>query len=138
MNSQSTGQMNTSRSLTITLYAIALVQLVLGIAFLVAPQTAAHMLGLSPAPEWTSWLFGMMAARFLGYGYGMIVATRDTAAASSWITAMIGIQAIDWLVTVVYLSTGAVTLAQVSTASFLPLIFVVVLWRARFSRLRAA
>lgn len=106
---------------------IALVQFILGAAFLAAPERTAQALGLAAAPGWTNWLFGMMAARFLGFGYGMLIAARDPEGARSWIKAMIVIQAIDWFVTLKYLNTGAVTLAQVSTASFLPVLFVIVL-----------
>lgn len=110
-----------------TLWIIAVVQFVLGTAFLAAPERAAHALGLSAAPGWTNWLFGMMAARFLGFGYGMVIAARDPGNTRPWIKAMIGIQVIDWVVTLKYLFAGAVTLAQVSTASFLPVLFVVAL-----------
>ena len=110
-----------------TLWVIAVIQFALGAAFLAAPEQTANMLGLSVAPGWANWLFGMMAARFLGFGYGMVVAARNPDKARPWIKAMIAIQAIDWLVTLKYLSAGAVTLAQVSTASFLPVVFVVVL-----------
>lgn len=110
-----------------TLWFIAIVQFTLGIAFLAAPELAAQRLGLSVAPGWVNWLFGMMAARFLGFGYGMMIAVRQPLQARPWIMAMLAIQALDWLVTWKYLSAGAVTLAQVSTASFLPLVFVVLL-----------
>lgn len=42
---------------------------------------------------------------------------------------MVGVQAIDWIATVIYLATGVVTLAQVSTAAFLPLVFIAILGR---------
>ncbi|WP_019644417.1 hypothetical protein [Novispirillum itersonii] len=113
--------------LTVTLWGIAAIQAVLGLAFLLAPAQAAALLGLSPAPGWADWLFGMMAARCLGFAYGMGLAARNPAAARSWIGAMVGVQALDWLVTLRFLLAGAVTLAQVSTASFLPVVFVVVL-----------
>ena len=113
--------------LRFTLWFIAVVQFVLGAAFLAAPEQTAQAMGLSVAPAWTNWLFGMMAARFLGFGYGMLVAARDPPRARAWINAMVAIQAIDWLVTLKYLLTGAVTLAQVSTASFLPVLFVIIL-----------
>ena len=116
-----------NKVLTFTLWFIAVVQFALGVAFLFAPQLTSQAFGLSPAPGWTSWLFGMMAARFLGFAYGMALAARDPAKSIHWIKAMIGIQAIDWIVTIYYVSLGAVTLAQVSTASFLPLIFVILL-----------
>lgn len=102
-------------------------QCLLGAAFLIAPGQTSHMLGLSAAPGWTHWLFGMMAARFLGFGYGMALAARNPLASLPWINAMVAIQAIDWIVTLRYLTAGAVTLAQVTTASFLPLIFVILL-----------
>lgn len=116
-----------SRFLIPTLRLIAVVQFILGVAFLLVPEMAAKALGLSPAPGWANWLFGMMAARFLGFGYGMWIAASEPAAARPWIKAMIAIQAIDWIVTLKYLYAGSVTLAQVSTAAFLPVIFVLVL-----------
>lgn len=116
-----------ARILTVTLWGIAAVQAVLGLGFLIAPAQTALVLGFSPAPGWADWLFGMMAARFLAFAYGMGLAARTPQAARSWIGAMVGIQALDWLVTLRFLLAGAVTLAQVSTASFLPVIFVGVL-----------
>lgn len=116
------------RIMSFTLRFIALVQCVLGLGFLIAPADLASLLGLPPAPGWTNWMFGMMAARFLGFGYGMLVAARHVAGNVGWLRAMVAIQLIDWAVTVKSLLSGAVTLAQVNTASFLPLIFVALLW----------
>lgn len=116
-----------AKLLSLTLWFIAIVQCLLGVAFLVAPGQTSQLFGLSGAPGWTHWLFGMMAARFLGFGYGMALAARNPLANLPWIKAMIAIQAIDWIVTLYYLTAGAVTLAQVTTASFLPVIFVILL-----------
>lgn len=118
------------RAMSFTLRFIALVQFVLGLGFLIAPTDMSSLLGLAPAPGWTNWLFGMMAARFLGFGYGMLVAARQVAGNIAWLRAMIGIQLMDWTITMRYLLTGDVTLAQVTTASFLPLVFVALLWWA--------
>jgi hypothetical protein len=95
----------------------------------------ASLLGLTATPGWVNWMFGMMAARFLGYGYGILVTARNPVSNLPWLRSMIAIQLLDWGVTVKYLLVGTVTLAQVSTASFLPLVFVVLLW---WSRPRAA
>ena len=111
-----------------TLRVIAVVQWTLGTAFLLSPQGAAQALGLAPAPAWTDWLFGMMAARFLGFGWGMWLAARAPSPHLPWVQAMLGIQAVDWAVTVLHLLRGDVTLAQVSTASVLPLVFMALLW----------
>lgn len=120
--------------LKITLAAIGVVQLGLGLAFLVAPGPAAVVLGLEPAaPGWVDWLFAMMAARFVGFAFGMFRAARDPERSVGWIDAMIGVQAIDWVATVAYLAAGDVTLGQVTTASFLPVVFIgaLVAWHPR-------
>lgn len=113
-----------ARTLRITLYVIAAFQFFLGAAFLVAPSATADAFGLPAAPGWTNWLFAMMAARFLGYGVGMVVAARDPHRHRAWIDTMIAIQVIDWIATVAHLVGGDVTLRQVSTAAFMPLVFV--------------
>lgn len=46
---------------------------------------------------------------------------------------MIGIQAIDWIGTIAYLITGAVTITRVTTAAFLPVVFLVILGRFALS-----
>jgi hypothetical protein len=118
------------RPLRITLTAIGFVQLALGTFFLLAPATAATMFGLEPdAPGWVNWLFAMMAARFLGYAYGMFRTARSPRPDPIWIDSMIAIQVIDWLATLGYLISGDVTLGQVTTASFLPVMFVAALLR---------
>lgn len=106
----------------VTLFVVAGFQFVLGAAFLVAPAKTAAMLGLAPAPGWTNWLFAMMAARFLGYGVGLVVAARDSRRHRVWIDTMIAIQLIDWIATAGHLVAGDVTLRQVTTAAFVPLL----------------
>ncbi len=93
-----------------------------------APEASAALLGLALAPGWANWLLGMMAARFMAFCYGMWMAARHPAQARLWIGSIVFVQAVDRLVTVKYLALGAVTLAQVSTASFLPLVFITILW----------
>ncbi len=106
-------------------YLIAGFQFVLGVGFLVAPGGMARLLGLAAAPGWTGWLFAMMAARFLGYGVGMLCAARDPQRHRLWLDSMVVVQALDWVATVGYLVHGDVTLSQVTTAAFLPVLFVV-------------
>jgi len=115
------------KPLRIALVFIGIVQVVLGVVFAFAPAWFGAMMELAQAPAWTYWMFGMFSARALGFAYGMFLAARDPARHIHWIQAMIGVQAIDWLATMYFVLTGAVTLAQVSTASFLPLIFIGVL-----------
>lgn len=115
------------RLLRATLIFIAVVQFMLGLLFLLAPREAVHALGLAATPDWTNWLFGQMGVRFIGFGIVMIVAARNIAQATPWIWTMIFIQAVDWIVTLKYLLAGSVTLPQVSTAPFFPLLFIVLL-----------
>ena len=115
-----------------TLVIIGVVQLVLGIVFLV-PGLFASTMGLEEPPDWVNWQFAMLGARFLGFAFGMFLASRDPRRHLAWIQAMIGIQAIDWVGTIAYLTTGAVTITQVTTAAFLPLVFIVILGRFALS-----
>jgi hypothetical protein len=127
------------RALRITLITVGIFQLVLGVLFLAVPRPTAHLLDLSPAaPAWAQWLFAMMAARFLGYAYGMFVATRDPQRHMAWIDTMIVIQAIDWTATLIYLAVGDLGLRNVTAASFMPAVFIAALLRFRPRRTSAA
>lgn len=119
--------MNRVRILRGTALFIALVQFVLGLAYLFAPEAFNASVGLAGAPAWTAWPFAMMGARFIFFGFGMVLVFLNPVANRAWIQAMIGVQAIDWLATMTYVASGVVSLAQVSTASFLPLVFIAAL-----------
>lgn len=114
-------------ALRITLGVIAAFQIVLGILFLLAPQFYGDAVGLEQAPPWVAWMFGMFSARALGYGVGLVLAIRDPLRHRAWIATMIGVQVIDWLVTISLVVQGVLSLAQVSTAGFMPVLFVLAL-----------
>lgn len=118
------------RALRVTLVIVGVFQLILGALFLVAPGASAEVLGLRPAaPPWVNWLFAMMAARFLGYAYGMFATARAPRVRVGWIDTMIVIQVIDWTATLGYLAAGDLTLRQVSSAAFAPVLFIgALLW----------
>jgi len=107
-----------------TAYAIAAAQIALGSAYLLVPAGFDRLLGLSTAPAWTTWPLQMSGARFLAFGFGMLLVARRPLAHRGWIQAMIAVQALDWISTVTNVARGTVALAQVGTASFLPLLFV--------------
>lgn len=113
--------------LQITLIVIGIAQIFFGAAFTLAPATFSGMLGLAETPQWAYWMFSMFGARAFGFAYGMFLAARDPMRHVHWIQAMIGVQLIDWLSTMYFVLNGAVTLMQVSSASYLPLIFIVML-----------
>jgi hypothetical protein len=106
---------------------IAMVQVILGMLLIFAPQAFSQLLGLSPAPAWTDWMFAQSGGRALGFAYGMLLVLRDAGRHAAWIRAMIGVQVVDWIATLLALAAGKVTLAQVATAPLLPVLFVIVL-----------
>lgn len=110
-----------------TIILIALVQIALGVIFTLSPGMFPAIMGLPAAPAWTDWIFAQFGARALGFAFGMLLALRDTRRYASWIAAMIGVQAIDWIATILAVTAGKVTLAQVTTAAFLPILFIAVL-----------
>ena len=113
--------------LKFSLYFVGFVQVVLGLIFLLIPTNYASMMGLQQAPNWVNWMFTFMSIRMIGFGAGMFIAAKDPIKNKLWIQIMIVMQAMDWLGTVFYLTAGVVTLAQVTSASFLPLIFIALL-----------
>ena len=117
--------MDRIRILKTTAAVIAIAQFGLGLGYLLAPAAFNGMLGLTVAPAWTAWPFAMLGARFLALGFGMVLVVRDPFANRGWVQAMIAVQAIDWVGTMVYLLAGTVMLSQVATASFLPVVFIV-------------
>jgi hypothetical protein len=123
--------------LRITLGAIGIVQLILGVVFIFAPAQFATVLGLATTPSWVPWMFAMFGARALGFAYGMFLALRNPQEHRDWIVAMIAVQVIDWIATIYFVLQGVVTLPQVSGASFLPIIFLIVLI-SRYPRQKAA
>lgn len=128
------------KHLRTTLIVVGIFQLFFGVLFLIAPVASASLFTLEPAaPSWVNWLFAMMGARFLGYGYGMFAASRDPHGRVAWIDTMIAIQLIDWLATLGYLIAGELTIAQVTTAAIAPPLFIAALlwWHPRRSRFAA-
>ncbi len=71
-----------------------------------------------------NWLFIMMGARFLGYGFGMFAAARDPLAHLTWINTMIVIQIADWVSTIGYLIVRDISFGSVAPAAVLPVVFV--------------
>lgn len=115
------------RPLKVTLAVIGIVQVFFGLLLVLAPGQFAPLFHFSVAPGWVNWLFVMGGARFLGAGYGMFVAMQDPLKHRAWINAMIGIQALDWIATLANLWSKTITVSQATTATFLPLVFIVAL-----------
>lgn len=100
------------KKLAILLRLVGVVQLILGAAYLFAPEAFTAWMKLSPTPHDTNYAFGMLAARFIAYGIGMIAIARDPARNLFWINNMILIQLIDLGVGVFYTARGTLALSS--------------------------
>lgn len=123
------------RKLNVLLYIIGAVQLVLGALYLFMPLQFLTLQGHPPASPDIAYPLGMLAARFVAYGIGMlfIARTADKTAQAFWINNMILIQAIDLAVGLFYTATGVIALANSAFPMFNATLFIVLLslWRPR-------
>jgi len=87
---------------------IAFIQMLLGMLYLLAPQWLLAQMGHSAAPPDLVYPLGMLAARFIAYGAGLWVASRDIPAHRLWIRLMALIQLIDLGAGVAATAMGAV------------------------------
>lgn len=110
-----------------TVLFIAVFQFILGAGYLFAPHAFHAAIGLKGLPDWAGWPMAMNGARFLLFGFGMLMVFRNPFANRNWIQAMILVQAIDWVATMYYIFKGVVTFSQVTTAAYLPVIFILLL-----------
>ena len=113
--------------LKILLRIIGVVQLLLGLL----PLRFLAMMGLSTPQADIAYPLGMLAARFLGYGLGMLFIAREPEKHLFWINNMILIQALDLAVGVFYTATGIVTIGHSAFPMFNASLFIILLtlWR---------
>ncbi len=119
--------------LKILLLLIALSQLVLAVLTLFWPAAFFAWMGLQvPAPD-NFYMIGMLGARFLAYGLGMIHLARSDAPSVFWIRNMALVQGIDLAVGLFYVATGVLTIGvaafpMLNAAAFAILL---VMWQPR-------
>lgn len=94
--------------LTVFLRVVALVQWTLGLAYLFIPGLVLQQMGHSPVSPDIYYPLGMLAARFLAYGLGLWIISRNAHEHALWIALMGLIQAIDLSVGVFYTASGTV------------------------------
>ncbi len=119
------------RKLKILLGVIGVVQVVLGLAFLLTPAYFLEWMGLSVPPADVNYMLGMLSARFLAYGLGMFFIARAPAENIFWINNMLLIQIIDLAVGLVYSLNGTVSFAVSAFPMFNASLFIILLllWR---------
>lgn len=95
---------------TVFLRVVGSVQLVLGVAYLFFPGAVLQQMGHSVAAQDLYYPLGMLAARFVAYGVGFWIISREAKDHALWVALMGLIQAIDLGVGIVYTATGVLPL----------------------------
>ena len=119
--------------LKVLLRIIGVVQLILGAFYLFLPLQFLSMQGLSIPGVDNAYPLGMLAARFLAYGIGMLVIANAPEKNLFWINNMILIQAVDLVVGIFYTATGTVAIAHSGFPMFNATLFIILLslWRPK-------
>lgn len=121
------------KKLKIVLIVIGVVQLVLGLLYLVIPFQFLTTMGHTTPQTDIAYPLGMLAARFLAYGVGMFFIARDPEKNRFWINNMIFVQAVDLAVGIFYTATGVVSLSLSGFPIFNATLFILLLtlWRPK-------
>ena len=114
--------------LKVLLIAVGVVQLVLGLAYLFIPHELLRWMGHSLPATDINYPLGMLAARFLAYGLGMLVIARAPARHPFWIKNMVLIQVIDLAVGLFYTFAGTISLKLSAFPMFNATLIALLLW----------
>ena len=119
--------------LKIAIRIIAVLQIVLGALYLVAPQWLLQTMGHSVVAPDIFYPLGMLAARFLVVGLVFWFVATDPLKYRLWLDAMIAIQAVDLFVGVslTLQSTVALSLSGFPMFNAALIIALLVLWRPK-------
>ena len=114
--------------LRVILLIVAVSQLVLGLAVISVPGPFLATMGLSVPPADTNYMLGMLGARFLAYGIGMLALARSAAPDPLWIRNMVLVQLIDLAAGLYYLGTGVIGIRTAAFPMFNAALFASLLW----------
>lgn len=117
------------RKLTSLVVVIAVVQLILGFLYLLAPAWLLAQMGHSAIAPDLAYPLAMLAARFLVYGGLMLWVARQPQAHRLLLLGMLWIQVIDLLAGVRFTLDGTVSLALSGFPMFNAAVFALLLWR---------
>ncbi|WP_339915416.1 hypothetical protein [uncultured Brevundimonas sp.] len=113
--------------LRIVLWMVAISQLVLGVLTLFVPAQFFDLIGLSTPPADNQYMLAMLGARFLAYGFGLIVLARSTEIKSFWIWNMVAVQLIDLAAGIYYTANDTLTLSVSAFPMFNAALFAALL-----------
>lgn len=112
----------------VLLIIVGIVQLVLGLTYLLTPNSILHWMGHSAVAGDIAYPLGMLSSRFLVYGSLLLLATRSPSDNRTLILGMIWIQIIDLAVGVFYTMQGTVGIALSGFPMFNATIIALLLW----------
>lgn len=114
--------------LKVFLMIVGVVQIVLGILYLVFPHELLRSMGHTVPMDDINYPFGMLAARFLAYGMGMFVIAKAPSEHKFWIKNMVFIQAVDLAVGIFYTLNGTISLSLSGFPMFNATLIALLLW----------
>jgi hypothetical protein len=114
--------------LKVFLIVVGLVQLILGLAYLLVPLDFLRWMGHTVPAADLNYPLGMLAARFLAYGLGMFVIAQAPVPHRFWLRNMVLIQIVDLGVGLFYTATGTVPLTLSAFPMFNAALIALLLW----------
>lgn len=114
--------------LKVFLMIVGVVQIVLGILYLVFPHEFLRSMGHTIPMDDINYPFGMLAARFLAYGAGMFVIAKAPNEHRFWIMNMVFIQVVDLAVGIFYTLNGTIALSLSGFPMFNAMLIATLLW----------
>ncbi len=116
------------KKLQVLLRVVGVVQLVLGVGYLLFPHVLLQAMGHSAIAADIAYPLGMLASRFLVYGALLLLIARNPIANRLLISGMVFIQLIDLAVGLFYTAQGTVGLALSAFPMFNATVIALLLW----------
>jgi len=126
------------KKLTYLLYLVGIIQIILGIFHLFAPEFFLSKTGHSIPEADIYYPLAMLAARFLAFGIAFIYIAKEPAKHILWIKFMVLIQVIDLGAGIFYTLTGVVNIADSAFPMFNAtwIIILLALWLPKDGKLK--
>ena len=116
------------KKVKVLLFVVGVVQLVLGLMYLLMPNGILHWMGHSAIADDIAYPLGMLSSRFLVYGSLLLLASRSPEDNRMLILGMMWIQVIDLAVGVYYTMQGTVGIAISGFPMFNATVIALLLW----------
>ncbi len=116
------------KKIKVLLWIVGLVQITLGLAYLLAPHGILQWMGHSTVLDDIAYPLGMLSSRFLVYGVLLLVAARSPAEHRLLMLGMVWIQVLDLAVGLYYTLNGIVGITLSGFPMFNASLIALLLW----------